>query len=64
MKIITRARILMCIAWVLSVVIALMFWNEIEYDFFMMIFALPMGLYFPIVIFLLFIKTFKREKHG
>ena len=54
----------MCIAWVLSVVIALMFWNEIEYDFFMMIFALPMGLYFPIVIFLLFIKTFKREKHG
>ena len=60
----TKGRLLILIALGLSIVLALMFWNEIEYYPVAMIFALPVGLYLPVMITILLFKTFTIDFYG
>lgn len=58
MKKITIGRLLIFMALGLSTILALMFWNEIKYHPITMIFALPVGLYLPVMLTILLFKTF------
>ena len=53
------ARYLIVLAFILSIKIALMLWNEIGYNSLLMIYGLPLGLYFPVTLTILFFMTFK-----
>ena len=56
-----KGRILIIFAIILSSIMALMFWREIEYNPIVMIYGLPAGLYLPVTLTILLFMTFKPQ---
>ena len=62
MKDINKGRICLLLVIILSTVMAFMLWNAIEWNPIVMFYALPAGLYIPVVAFIILVMTFRETK--